>query len=156
MAGRTSVGHGGWVPGFTATVLHLPDDDLTAIALVNSEDGRPEASYVARRCLRLLLTGSPWLVPVPVGAERRAQLVGRYVTDGGSELTVEERAGGLFVLWGGDEIELMALSTSRFAASDSDGTWRFRFEGEEGANPTELLVSLSGEPQARARRDPGR
>lgn len=156
LAGRLLVGHGGWIPGFTAGVVHLPEEGLTAIALVNTDDSNPEASYVARRCLRLLLTGSPFVATVEVGAQRRSQLVGRYRTASGALLSIEDPGAPrpLTATWGADgPLDLVALTGATFAVAGSDGTWRFQFEG----SPTAVTVrtSLSGEPREVALRVAG-
>ena len=150
--GRTAIQHGGWVPGFTASVLHLPDEDLTAIALLNSTD-RVEASYLTRRALRLLLTGSAELPLQVLTQEQRANLVGRYRTVSGDSWTVIAQENGLVLDLAGQRVALAALSTTKLCAADSDGTWCFTFEpGPDGAAAS-LAVSLTCEPQGKARRE---
>jgi D-alanyl-D-alanine carboxypeptidase len=148
---RTAIQHGGHVPGFTASVLHLPDEDLTAIALLNSEGG-VEASYLTRRALRLLLTGSPELAPHAMNAQERASLEGRYRSERGAIWTVRAEAQGLVLDLAGKRVDLAALSATVLCAADSDGTWCFTFELDQEGRASSIAVSLTGEPQARARR----
>lgn len=150
--GRTAIQHGGWVPGFTASVLHLPDQDLTAVALLNSTDN-VEASYLARRALRLLLTGSAERPPRVLTTEERANLVGRYRTDSGDTWTLVAEENGLVLRLAGQRVPLAALSPTKLCAADSDGTWCFTFGlGPEG-RASSLAVDLTCEPQGKARRE---
>lgn len=153
--GHALVGHGGWVPGFTAALLHLPEEELTAIVLVNDDDGRPEASYVARRALRLLITGSPYVREVQPSPERLKLLVGRYRTQRGTEILVESADEGrsLVVSWpDSPPVSLIALTDSRFADARSDGTWIFEFEGPRDEPARALRNSYSTEPRWLANR----
>jgi CubicO group peptidase (beta-lactamase class C family) len=152
--GRTAIQHGGWVPGFTASVLHLVDEDLTAIALLNSTD-KVEASYLTRRALRLILTGSAELSPYLLTAEERARLVGRYRSVFGTTWIVSAEEDGLAIDLAGKRVALAALSATRLCAADSDGTWCFTLEmGREG-RASSLAVSLTCEPQGEAPRVAG-
>jgi CubicO group peptidase (beta-lactamase class C family) len=149
--GRQAIQHGGWVPGFTASVLHLPDDDLTAIALLNSTD-RVEATYLTRRTLRLLLSGSSELALSRLDANAWSRLAGRYQTAAGSTWTVNGDENGLGIELGGPRVELEPLSPTRWCAAGSDGTWCFSFE-LDGSGPAESVTrSLTCEPQGMARR----
>jgi len=153
LAGRTCLGHGGWVPGFTAALLHLPEEGLTAAVLVNTDDSDPEASYVARRALRLLLTGSPFVPTVELERAQCQRLVGEYVTAQGSQLSVLKSGDALALRFGDDEaIPLVALGPTRLAVADSDGTWVVDFEVPPGAPAHALRTSLSGEPRLQATR----
>lgn len=149
--GRTAIQHGGWVPGFTASVLHLPDEDLTAIALLNSTEN-VEASYLTRRALRLLLTGLAELPVQVLTEEERASLVGRYRTASGATWTVIAEKNGLVLDLAGQRVPLAALSPTKLCAADSDGTWCFTFDlGPEG-RVSSLAVSLTCEPRGKAER----
>jgi len=149
--GHTAIQHGGWVPGFTASVLHLPDEDLTAIALLNSE-GAVEATYLTRRALRLLLTGEPHLARLALTAGERERLLGRYRSDGGSIWTVRAEGEEMVLDRGGQRVELAAISARRLCAADSDGTWCFTFGLDGEGMASSVAMSLTCEPQARARR----
>ncbi len=149
--GRTAIQHGGWVPGFTASVLHLPSEDLTAVALLNSA-GSVEASYLTRRAVRLLLTGAPELALRVLTAEERASQVGRYRSDHGEIWTVLEEEKGMVLDLEGERVELAALSPTVLCAADSDGTWCFTFELDREGRASSMTMSLTCEPQGRARR----
>jgi CubicO group peptidase (beta-lactamase class C family) len=151
--GRTAIQHGGWVPGYSASVLHLPGENLTAIALLNSEGG-PEASYLTRRMLRLLLTGHAEPAPYPMTARERQGLLGSYRTQRGEIWRVTERSGEAALDLASSRIALTPLSATELCAADSDQTWCFEFHlGEDGV--AEIVDStLTCEPQARAHRVP--
>lgn len=139
------------MPGFTASVLHLPDDDLTAIVLLNS-DGRVEASHLARRALRLLLTGEADLAAYAPSAEELGNLVGSYRSRRDAAWGVIDDGGRLVLDLAGRRVELTALSATRFCAADSDGTWCFDFEIGENGRASSVEASLTCEPQNRAYR----
>ena len=151
LEGRVAIQHGGWVPGFTAAVLHVPGDDLTAVCLTNA-DGGVEASYLARQALRLLLTGSAQLPTVELDEAELRALVGRYRTERGASWEVAARGPGLTLDLGDGPIELAALSPTRLSAADSDGTWCFTFEDFADGRARTLAMSLTCEPQGRASR----
>ena len=140
------------MPGFTASVLHLPDEDLTAIALLNST-ANVEASYLTRRALRLLLTGSPELSRQVLIEEERASLVGRYRTASGATWTVIAEENGLVLDLAGQRVPLAALSPTKLCAADSDGTWCFTFEQGPEGRVSSLAVSLTCEPRGEAERN---
>ena len=155
LAGHPLVAHGGWVPGFTATLAHVPEEGLTAVVLVNDDEG-PVAGYVARRCLRLLLQGSPFVRTLEIDAAQRARLAGTYRTARGTLLHVEPSEGptGLSVRWEGDPAyPLVALTPWKLAVAESDGTWCFTFEPASDLSPS-VRPSLSGEPRELASRVP--
>ena len=155
LAGRSSVFHGGWVPGFEASVTYVPDEDLVAIVLCNTDSGEPTPSYVGRRALRLLLTGDPQIESSPLDERQRARFVGRYRTERGTELHFVEVGEELFLRWGSDAPEaLAALSPTRLAAARSDGTFCFDFEFDEGGKAVAVRSSLSCEPGVFAQRVP--
>lgn len=150
--GRTAFQHGGWVPGFTASMLHLPDDDLTAIALLNS-DGGIVASYLARRALRVLLTGAPESPTHNLSSEWRSKLVGRYRSQRGTVWTVSDSGQSLILDLAGRRVELAAVTDTQLCAADSDGTWCFRFEPGPDGRAFSIAASLTCEPQSRAFRE---
>ena len=156
LAGADSIHHGGWVPGFTAGLVHLPEHDLTAVALVNHDDGAPEAMYVARRALRLLLTGDPHVVTVDVDEAARDRLCGIYRSASGTTLRVEPNEASWDLRWNdGAPIRLVALGPTVLAAARSDGTWCFEFETDETGVVTAVRSVLSCEPGVTARRVAG-
>jgi hypothetical protein len=146
------VQHGGFVPGYTASLLHLPTRNITAVALLNST-GKVEASYLTRRALRLLLTGSPDAVPHPLIAPERERLEGRYRTARGSEWVVASAPdGGMTIDLGGSRVPLVPTSGDRLCAADSDGTWCFDFDIDRVGPASSVAASLTCEPQGRAER----
>ena len=132
--GRPTVEHGGWINGFTASLVHLVDEDLTAIALVNRDAGLPDADALARRALRVLLSGSPEVPVVELSAAQRAALAGDYRLPGGELRAIRERDGALTSRRAeGEELSLLALSPTELAFAGSEGTHVLCFElGPDG------------------------
>jgi len=149
--GHPAIQHGGYVPGFTASLLHLPEDNLTAIALLNSE-GKIEASYLTRQALRLLLTGNPKITPQELTSARREQLAGKYRTAEGSIWTMAPGETPLAIALGQNRIDLEAVSSTKLCAAESDGTWCFTFKPDGESLAESVAMSLTCEPQGMADR----
>lgn len=121
-------GHGGFINGFTASTMHVYERGLDIVVLANQDSGRPEASYLARRIARLLLTGDPELRTAKVAPERLSRLVGTYRTPDGDLLRIIARDGILYTRRNDrPEIALVPLSDDDFAFPDSDGTHHLLF-----------------------------
>ncbi|MGQ0798597.1 MAG: serine hydrolase domain-containing protein [Pseudomarimonas sp.] len=146
-----AVQHGGFVPGYTASLLHLPTLDLTAIVLLNTDSGI-EASNLARRALRLLLTGSPDLIVHPLSEAERAGLAGLFRSDRGKEWTLIADADDLHIDLAGERVDLVAISADSLCAADSDGSWCFAIGRDASGRAVTIAAALNGEPQARAQR----
>ncbi len=152
LEGHAIVGHGGWVPGNTATVLHAVDANLTAAVLVNNDAGAPEAGYLARRILRLLLTGSAELRTVELEPSQIQRLTGRYETGTGDVWEIAAEANSLHLQWSSGAREpLVAVSASELAVEGSEGTWLFRFDLPGDGKPARSVRdTLSCEPREKA------
>lgn len=64
LRGRARLGHSGWVTGYLAELLHLPDEAITVVVLENSDARGPlgDAPVIARRLAAIAL-GQPFPVP---------------------------------------------------------------------------------------------
>jgi len=149
--GHDAVQQGGFLPGYTASLVHLPLEDLTAIVLLNTDSGI-EASHLTRRALRLLLTGSPDLVVHALTDTERAGLAGRYRSERGAEWTMTSNADGLHLDLAGERVDLVAISADSLCAADSDGSWCFAIARDASGRAKTIAAALNGEPQARAQR----
>lgn len=149
--GRVAIQHGGWVPGYTASILYLPEEDLTAICMTNG-DGGVEAGYLTRRLLRMWLTGSPELSTLTLSQDQQQALIGTYRTGRGTEWNVLSQRNQLYMDLGDGPFELAAISPNNLCAADSDGTWCFTFRTDNTNRVTRVEMSLTCEPQAQAMR----
>lgn len=148
---RDAVQQSGFLPGYTASLLHLPADGLTAIVLLNTDSGI-QASHLTRRALRLLLTGSPNLVFHPLSDVERAGLAGRYRTERDAEWTLTADAQGLRLDLAGEAVALIAVAADSLCAADSDGRWCFAIGRDATGRAMSIAAALNGEPQATAQR----
>jgi len=148
---REAIQQGGFVPGYTASLLHLPLDDLTAIVLLNTDSGI-EASHLSRRALRLLLTGSTDLVVHPLSDSERAGLAGRFRSERGAEWTLTADAQALTLDLDGQRVALVAVAADSLCATDSDGSWCFVIGRDSAGHAMTIAEALNGEPQTRATR----
>jgi len=162
LAGHRTVEHGGFIPGFQAAALQLPDDGLDVIVLVNNGSDDPEPGSLARRLGRLVLTDAPGVVTHPLTAEERAALVGTYRIGPGDQREVFERGGTLFSRRGDRPARPLApLSSTELALADDgwleegilrDDAFVFRFELGPDGRATRARTFLRCEPVDRGER----
>lgn len=153
--GEPARGHGGFINGFTASTLHLPDRALDIAVLANQDSGRPEPSYLARRIARLLMTGNPEMRAVEVPAESLKPLVGTYRTPEGDLRMITQRDGVLYSQRNDrPAIALVPLSAQAFAFPDTDGTHHLVFKPGPDGKIDRVVTQLVCEPGEVAERVP--
>jgi CubicO group peptidase (beta-lactamase class C family) len=154
LAGRPTIEHGGFVNGFQANLLHLPDDDVTVIVLVNNDGDVPEAGGTARRLARLVVSGVADIAPHALTPHERAALVGHYITAAGDVREISDDAGTLSETRQGVRRSLVALSPTRLTWTDGDEGVVLTFD-VSGNNPsTKYRSSRRCEPMDVALRRP--
>lgn len=145
--GRRTIEHGGWINGFSAKAIRLPEDDLTVIVLVNNDSDRPDAGLIARRLAKLILTGSDQFDEYQLTVGQRQLLVGQYVLTRNVSLTISEHEGSLYYQRGSGRRErLIALSPTKLSFAKGDRTFLVNFERDK------LRMTLSCEPAGVATR----
>jgi len=131
IAGQRSIGHGGFINGFGASLEYLPDSDITVAVLTNQDAGNPEASYLARRVLRFMLTGNAALPELQLEASKMNDLVGTYRYENGDTRVIFESNGNLFSKRNdNDPIGLTAVSPDFLAFPHTEGSYGLRFTGD--------------------------
>lgn len=129
LAGFATIEHGGFINGFLASLLHLPEADTTVIVLTNNDADAPDAGWLARRLARRLLTGSTELSPYTLTDAERAALVGRYEIRAGDVRTIFAREETLHSQRNdGPARPLMALSPTELSPASADGALVMKFE----------------------------
>lgn len=147
LAGRPTIEHGGFINGFQANLLRLPDDDLTIAVLVNNDADAPNPGVVARRLARFLLTGSPEVRFQTLTAAQRAALVGRYVIAPGDVREISTRGDVLHVQRNDRPARpLSALSPTELTLADGDGEFVLRFELSSADRAIKVRSALRCEP----------
>ncbi len=155
LAGHRTIEHGGFVNGFQASLLHLPDDDVTVIVLVNNDADAPDAGGTARRLGRLIVTGSADITPHSLTAEQRLTLVGRYRTPAGEIHEVRDESGVLSeARRGGVGRPLVALSPARLAWAEGEEGVVLTFDPATNGQSPKYRASLRCEPIDVASRQP--
>ena len=159
VAGHPTIEQGGFVNGFTASLMRLPDAGLTIAVLVNNDADRPDAGAVARRAARLLLTGSASPPAHALSPAESARLVGRYRIDDGNVRRIFEQDGRLHSQRNDDPPRpLHPLSPQVFAWDDRDGAYALVFDlAPDGRSPATsvsatLRCSRPGETAVRSER----
>lgn len=115
--GRTMIGHGGGINGFSSFIARYPQDRTTVIVLSNVEQGN--AGQVARD-LAAILFGAPYELPreraaIELPPEVLERYTGRYVADNGLSLEITREGSRLFVqLPGQPKVEVFAEAEDSF------------------------------------------
>lgn len=147
LADHRTVEHGGFINGFLANALQLPDDDLDVIVLVNNDADAPDPGVVARRLARFILTRSPKPTNQWLSVEQRAALVGRYEFASGTASVIAEQNGILFEeRTGRPATPLEALSPTELTFAGSEGDLVLHFELGPDGRATKVRSSLRCEP----------
>jgi CubicO group peptidase (beta-lactamase class C family) len=115
--GRTMMGHGGGINGFSTFIARYPEERTTVIVLSNVEQGN--AGQVARD-LAAILFGAPYELPrertaIELPPEVLERYTGRYMADGGLSLEITREGNRLFVqLPGQPKVEVFAEAEDSF------------------------------------------
>ena len=157
VAGHPTIEQGGFINGFTASLMRLPDAGVTIAVLVNNDADRPDAGAVARRAARLLLTGSASPPVHALSATESARLAGQYRIDADNVRRIFERDGRLYSQRNDDPPRpLYPLSPQVLAWDDQDGAYALVFDlAPDGRSPASavkatLRCSRPGETAVRS------
>lgn len=154
LADRPTIEHGGFINGFQASLLHLPDEDVTVIVLVNNDADAPDAGATARRLGRLVAAGTADVVPIALTARDRQFLVGRYVTDRGDVREIHDEGGTLIDVSDGVRRPLVALTPTRLAWVEGEESMVLTFDARGREQAQTLRPALRCEPRDIAHRVP--
>ena len=145
--GQRTIQHGGWINGFTASAITLPDKEFNIIVLVNNDSDKPDAGAIAQRIARFLLTGSTQLKTQTLSQTQRKALVGSYRIDSENIRKISDRD-GVFFSQRNDQppLKLVALSPSELTLDGSEATLILRFKFGTDGRAKEIFLSLSCEP----------
>lgn len=153
LAGRPTREHGGFINGYLAAAMRLPEDDLDVIVLVNSDADTADAGLLARRLARLALTGDPHPHFISLTADQMAALEGRYRIAPGDVRRIFREDRGLYSQRNdGDPLALVALTPTVLALSGGDGAFRLAFEIGADGRAEAVRTSLRCEPGSTGRR----
>jgi D-alanyl-D-alanine carboxypeptidase len=140
--GRRAFGHSGSIHGFASLFLHLPESQLTVIALQNSD--AEDLTDVLVRSAAAVALGDPFplarVVPMPDAA--LAMYAGTYVLEGGdfkAEFTV---AGGALLAVGKT---LLPIGNGVFCVSKSVIRVEFETTSDAAQPPSSLRLFLNGD-----------
>lgn len=146
--GRPTIEHGGFVNGFLAAQVRLPDDEITVIVLANNDADRPDPGALFRRIARQLLTGSPDLQEVRLTETQRSALLGTYRVDSSSTITISIGDSGLRLQWDHGRLHpLTAISPTELTLTESEGALVFRFTLESRGRAARVDSVLRCEPR---------
>lgn len=148
LAGRATIEHGGYLNGYLAQMLRLPDDGVTIIVLANNDADMPDPGSLARRIARLLLTDSAEPQYHALTSGERAVLAGTYeISPGGDVREILDIDGVLHVRRGGGQARpLTALSPTELTRPDGDESLVFAFELGPDGIATAIRVHRRCEP----------
>lgn len=152
LAGRRTIEHGGFLNGYQASLLLLPDEDVTVIVLVNNDADAPDAGATARRLGRLVAAGTADVESIALSPRDRQFLVGRYVTGSGDVREILDEGGTLIDVSHGVRRPLVALSPTRLAWVEGEESMVLTFDEPGREQAQTLRPSLRCEPRDIARR----
>lgn len=153
LAGRRTVEHGGFLNGFQASLLHLQDDDVTVVILVNNDADSPDAGALARRIGRLVVTGSADIRPYPLASEDRLAMMGRYTTSADDVREIRDDNGVLSEVRRGVRRPLVPLGPTQLSWVEGEESVVLSFEAPGGPS-RRYRSSLRREPMDVASRQP--
>jgi CubicO group peptidase (beta-lactamase class C family) len=154
LAGRRTVEHGGFVNGFLASVLALPDDGIDVIVLANNDADAPDAGALARQLARLVVTGSAFERTAALTGPQRQALAGVYQVPGGEARTVAVEGKGLVLRRRTEPPQkLLALSPTELTAEAQESGVLLHFDLGPDGRATRMRRSLRCEPLDVALRD---
>lgn len=144
ISGQRALGHGGFINGFTAALEYLPDAEITIAVLTNQDAGEPDATYLARRIARLLITGRAGLQPAELDQAQRAAVTGTYHYANGERRRIFEQAAELWSQRNdGDPVRLVPLSADYLAFPDSEGTYGLEFVRDAAGGVASVITRLN-------------
>jgi CubicO group peptidase (beta-lactamase class C family) len=129
IAGKSTREHGGFLNGFFARLLEIPEEELLIAVLVNNDEDIPEPGFVARGIARILLTQNPYpeiIEPEPIHLQK---WVGRYMIKENDVVNISFNENRLvYQINDQKEIPLWAVSTNRFLMEKHDDVMQITFE----------------------------
>lgn len=152
--GRSTIGHGGGIFGFSTDSIYIPSEDLFVAVFANSDDPASPPSLVARRLAALAL-GDPYLTftRAEVDPQTLAPLFGAYrIGDGDVSRFFFPREGKLYTARdGGPDLEVFAAGGDLFFYGSNSLTW-FRIERRaDGAHVMEMHQDGNNEAERAVR-----
>ena len=155
LVGHRSISHGGFVNGFGAHALMLPDDGLDVIVLVNNQSDVPDAGRLARRIARFLITGSSQPPTYALGADERRRLVGRYQIGPRDVREITDSGGAVFARRNQRRpVRLVAQGPTVLTLESSEGDYLLTFSLGRDGKAERVRASLGCEPVDMAVRMP--
>lgn len=152
LAGRPTREHGGFINGFLANAMRLPEEDLDVIVLVNNDADKPDAGKLARRLARLVLTGDPDPHFTSLTPAQMAALEGWYEIAPGDVRRIFQRDGALYSKRNdADPLALVALGPTELTLAGGDEALRFTFEMGGDGRAESVRTSLRCEPGSTGR-----
>jgi CubicO group peptidase (beta-lactamase class C family) len=153
LAGRRTIEHGGFVNGFGAQALQLPEEDLDVIVLVNNDSDRPDAGALGRRLARVFLTGLEHPRYEKLSSAQRAALAGGYKMESGDLCRIIDVDGALYLESPKlSRTRLEALSPTELTPADSEGGYVLKFAVGADGGATAFRPAMRCEPLGIGRR----
>ena len=152
--GHRRIAHGGGINGFSSMIIRLPETNVTAIVLTNS-DALPGGASVVARDLLAIYYGQSYTVPAPrtvakVDPSIYDQYVGKYELRPDFIMTVTREGNSLITqATGQQKIEIFPESETRFFPKVMEATIVFE---KDGSGKVVALVLTQGGKDQRAKK----
>lgn len=150
--GRRVLMHDGWVDGFLASAMRLPDEHIFVSVLSNTDSPEMGPNVAAKEILALLL-GTPEKIAIHLDQEILARYAGDYIRTNGRVWKIVAEDGKLFLAPNESfRFEIFPRTESSFFFEDGFETVVFEFD-DDGA-VTDLVFTLdTGVDEIRAHKD---
>ncbi|HMQ08808.1 MAG TPA: serine hydrolase domain-containing protein [Saprospiraceae bacterium] len=153
IAGKSTREHGGFLNGFFARLIEIPEEELLITVLVNNDADIPEPGFVARSIARILLTQNPYPVIVEPTLTDIQNWAGSYVVGENDKIHITLTENRL-VYQQNDrkEIPLWAISVNDFLIDRQDDVMQVYFDSVSinENSVIQLTFTRSCKPQFKA------
>ncbi len=153
LVGRRTVEHGGFLNGYQASLLHLLDEAVTVVVLVNNDADAPDAGALARRIARLVATGTADIAPHSLSRDERLAMLGHYATSATDVREIRDDDGVLSEVRRGVRRPLVALGPNQLAWVEGEESVVLSFDASGGPSHR-YRSALRCEPMDVASRQP--
>ncbi len=151
LEGRPYLAHGGATPGFLGETAYLPDSALSVTVLTNGVYAGSLVTQLVQAVAREALgLPQPAVAHLPLGAEQRAALTGRFDL-GPVQIEVYEQGESLRAQPSGQVATRLLYQGDAVFVAEHDPALRFRFRMVDG-RAEELVLEQGGRAMPPARR----
>jgi CubicO group peptidase (beta-lactamase class C family) len=147
LAGHPTLEHGGFLYGYSAGMLRLPEDQIMIVVLANNDADVPDAGALARKLGRFLITGVPEVQHRTLTSQQLEALIGKYEISPDNIRVITDQNGILHLQRNNDAPRpLHPVTETVFTFAEGDDGLVFRFELGKDGQAKKLRAASRCEP----------